>query len=89
MAQRIVIVDSTHPLCQENRCFDPAVEYTGCGHTLNVRLAREGQRRGIGVATADVYLAMAAPPRRVACLTDMVTPRTERLLDMSVIPAVL
>jgi hypothetical protein len=84
MAQGLIIIDSEHPLVRQNRCFDPAHEYTGCGHSINVRLAREARRRGMDVATADVYLAMAKRPARAVCLTDMVTPFTDKLLSKGV-----
>lgn len=82
------MVDSSHPLVRENRCFDPAVEYTGCGHVLNVRLAREARRRGIEIMTADVFLAKADPPLDAACVTDMVTPFTDALIAKGVRPAI-
>ncbi len=63
-------------------------EYTGCGHATTVRLAREARRRGIEVATSDVYLAMRDRAYEAVCLTDMVTPFTDRLLSMGVWPAV-
>ena len=88
MAQRLIVVDSVHLLARQNRCFDSVNEYTGCGHATNVRLAREAKQRGIDVATADVYLAMPARPDQAACLTDMVTPFTDKLLSMGVRPAV-
>lgn len=88
MAQRLIVIDSTHPLVQENRCFDPLHEFTGCGHAINVRLAREARRRGMDVATADVYLAMPKRPAQAVCLTDMITPFTEKLLSKGVQPGI-
>jgi hypothetical protein len=88
LAQRLIVIDSTHPLVQENRCFDPVHEFTGCGHAINVRLAREARRRGMDVATADVYLAMSNRPAQAVCLTDMVTPFTEKLLSKGVQPGI-
>jgi len=88
MAQKLIVIDSSHPLVRENRCFDPAVEYTGCGHALNVRLAREARRRGVEIVTADVYLAMADTSLHAACITDMVTPFTDALIAKGVRPAI-
>lgn len=88
MTQRLVIIDSAHPLARQNRCFDPAREYDGCGHAINVRLAREARRRGMEVVTADVYLQMTERTAQAACLTDMVSPFTEILLADGVQPAV-
>lgn len=88
MAPKFIVVDSAHPLARKNRCFDPAVEYTGCGHALNVRLAREARKRGMEIATADVYLAQADPAPDAACITDMVTPYTGALIAKGVRPAV-
>lgn len=88
MARQLIVVDSSHPLVRQNRCFDPAHEYTGCGHAIHVRLAREAKRRGIDVVTADVYSAMPDRPAQAVCLTDMVTPFTDKLLSNGVLPAV-
>lgn len=84
----LIIIDSTHPLVRQNRCFDPVHEFTGCGHAINVRLAREARQRGMDVSTADVYLAMANPTVQAVCLTDMVTPFTNKLLSKGVKPAI-
>ena len=88
MKSKLIVVDSTHPLVRQNRCFDPIYEYSGCGHAFNVRLAQEARQRGIDVATADVYLAMSNRPDQVVCLTDMVTPFTNKLLSMGVAPTI-
>lgn len=84
----LIIADSSHPLVRRNRCFDPIHEYTGIGHAILVRLAREARPRGIDLVTADVYLAMSNRPHPAACLTDMVTPFTNKLLAKGVQPAV-
>jgi hypothetical protein len=86
--KKLIIVDSAHPFVRENRCFDPSFEFIGTGTAINVRLAREAQRRGIDIATADVYLNMTDRPTQDACLTDMVTPFTEKLLVYGVKPAI-
>ncbi len=88
MKQRFIVLDSTHPLVRENRCFEPVHEFTGCGHAINVRLAREAKRRGLDVVTADVYLAMTKRPDQAVCLTDMVTPFTDKLLSKGVQPGI-
>jgi len=88
MAQKLIIIDSAHPLVRQNRCFDQTHEYTGCGHAINVRLAREARRRGMDVATADVYLGTKGRPSQAACLTDMVSPFTEKLLAHGVKPVI-
>jgi hypothetical protein len=84
----LIVVDSVHPLVRQNRCFDPVHEFTGSGHAINVRLAREARRRGMDVVTADVYLAMTKRPDQAVCLTDMVTPFTDKLLSKGVKPAI-
>lgn len=84
----LIVVDSAHPYVRENRCFDPVHEFTGCGSAINVCLAREAKKRGLEVATADVYLAMPKRPARAVCLTDMVTPFTDKLLSNGVKPAI-
>ncbi len=84
----MIIIDSAHPLVRQNRCFDPAHQHTGCGHAINVRLAREARRRGLDVVTADMYLAMPDPPERAVCLTDMVTSFTDKLLSKGVQPTI-
>lgn len=86
--KKLIIADSAHPLVRENRCFDTTFEFIGYGTAVNVRLAREARRRGMDVATADVYLAMTNPTARAVCLTDMVTPFTEKLLSKGVEPAI-
>ena len=88
MTQRLIIIDSTHPVMRQNRCFDSVYEYFGYGHALYVRLAREARRRGIEVTTADVYLQMTEHPALAACLTDMFTPFTEKLLGHGVKPSI-
>jgi len=88
MAQRLIVVDSVYPIARENRCFDPVNEYTDCGYAINVRLAREARRRGMDVATCDVYLKMTERPDKVVCLTDMITPFTDNLLANGAQPAV-
>ena len=88
MAQKMIVIDSSHPLARENRCFDPAVEYTGCGHALNVRLAREARRRGLKIVTADAYLTMADPSFHAACVTDMVTAYTDRIVAKGAEPGI-
>jgi Glycosyltransferase family 10 (fucosyltransferase) C-term len=88
LTQSLIVVDSAHPLVRQNRCFDPIHEYTGAGHALNVRLAREARQRGINVTTADVYLAMPNRLVQAVCLTDMVTPFTDKLFSKGARPAV-
>jgi hypothetical protein len=88
VSQKLIVIDSSHPLVRENHCFDPAVEYTGCGHPLNVRLAREARKRGMEIVTADVYLAMGDPSLYAACVTDMVTPFTDALIAKGVRPSI-
>lgn len=88
MTTKLIVVDSVHPLARKNRCFDPAAEYTGCGHALHVRLARAARQRGMEVATADVYLAEANPASDVVCVTDMVTPLTNRIIAKGARPAI-
>jgi len=88
LKDKLIVVDSAHPLARENCCFDPRVEYTGCGHALNVRLAREARRRGIDIVTADIYLTMADPSFHAACVTDMVTCYTDWLIAKGVEPAI-
>ena len=88
MAKVLIVIDSAHPLARNNRCFDPAYEYAGCGDAINVRLAREARRRGLDVVTADVYLGTKEGPFQAACLTNMVSPVTEKLLAHGVKPAV-
>jgi len=88
MAQKLIVVDCAHPLARENRCFDPEIEYTGCGHAIHVRLARAARRRGMEIATADVYLATVNRSRNAACVTDMVTPFTSRLIAKGAQPAI-
>jgi hypothetical protein len=84
----LIVVDSAHPLVRQNRCFDLAYEYSGCGHAINVRLAREARRHGLKVVTADVYLETKEPASQAACLTDMVSPFTEILLAHGVKAAI-
>jgi len=84
----MIVVDSSHPLVRRNLCFDPEHEYSGCGHAINVRLAREAALRGIDTVTADVYLAMSSHSEQAICLTDMITPLTENLLANGVQPTV-
>ena len=60
----------------------------GYGTAIHVRLAREARRRGMEVVTADVYLALTDRPAQSVCLTDMVTPFTDKLLSIGVRPAV-
>lgn len=86
--KKLIIADSAHPLVRGNRCFDSSFEFIGCGTAINVRLAREAKRRGLDVVTADVYLAMTKPHTRAVCLTDMVTPFTDKLLSKGVTPAI-
>ncbi len=88
MKQRFIILDSTHPLVRQNHCFEPVHEFTGCGHAINVRLAREAKRRGWDVATADVFLAMSNRPDQAVCLTDMVTTLTDKLLSEGAQPGI-
>lgn len=88
MAKRIIVIDSADPIARENRCFDPVNEYADCGYAINVRLAREARRRGMDVATADVYLAMPNHRARAVCLTDMVTTLTDEVLARGARPAV-
>lgn len=89
LAQKLIIVDSVHPLARENRCFDPANEYAGIGgYAIQVRLAREARRRGMDMVTADVYRQMKERPAKAACLMDMFTPGTDKLLADGVQPAV-
>jgi hypothetical protein len=88
LAHKLIVVDSAHPLVRENRCFDSAHEFTGCGHAINVRLAQEAKKRSIDIITADIYLAMPKQVNRVVCLTDMITPFTDRLLSKGVQPAI-
>ena len=88
MTEKLIVVDSNHPLVRQNRCFNPVHEFTGCGHAINVRLALEAKRRGMDVATADVYLAMSNRPAQAVCLTDMVTPFSDKLLSKGVRPAI-
>jgi alpha(1,3/1,4) fucosyltransferase len=88
VSQTEIVVDSSHPLARENRCFDPAVEYTGCGHALNVRLAQKAARRGFACVTADVLLQNGRPQGHGALVTDMVTENTDRLLAAGAAPAI-
>lgn len=84
-----IIVDSTsHALAHDNRCFDPAIEYTEFGYSIYVRLAREAARRSMTVVTADVYLRTPTHNNRSAAITEMVTENTERLLEAGVAPAI-
>ena len=85
---RLIVADSEHPDCRQNRCFDPAMEHAGFGAGLYACVAREARRRGIEVATADVYRAMAHPPGRVACLTTQYTAGTRALLAGGARPAI-
>ena len=86
--KKLIIADSSHPLVRENRCFAPSSEFIGCGTAIHVRLAREAQRRGLEVITADVYLQLTERPAQAVCLTDMFTPSTDKLLADGVQPAV-
>ena len=52
----------------------------GFGLALYVHLAHAARRRGIAVATTDVYRALAPAPARVACLTVQYTADTQALL---------
>lgn len=88
MRRRLIVVDSSHPLGRENRCFDPVHEFSGAGHAIQVHLAREAKKRGLDVITADVYLAMGKTPNYAAALTVMVTPRTDKLLSSGVMPTI-
>lgn len=88
MAPGLIIIDSAHPLVRQNHCFDPEHEYTGAGHAINVRLAREARRRGLDIVTADVYLGTKEHLSQAACLTDMVTPFTDILLALGAKPAI-
>jgi len=85
---RLIVVDSEHPDCRQDRCFEPAMEHMGFGAGLYAGLAREARRRGIEVATADVFRAMAHAPRRVACLTTEYTAETQTLLAAGARPAI-
>lgn len=85
----LVIIDSDHPLVRQNHCFDPKYEYVGFGSSINVRLAREAERRELGIVTADVYLGSKdRSSTNAVCLTEMVTQFTERLLACGVRPAI-
>jgi hypothetical protein len=86
--RKLIVVDMAHPLARQNHCFDPSHEYTGSGHAIYVRLAKEAQTRNIDIATADVYLQTAKPPSQAVCLTDMVTPLTDKLLADGVQPSI-
>lgn len=77
---RLIVADANHPAWRNNQCFDPAKQHMGFGLGLYVHLAREARRRGIEVATVDVYRAMTHAPARVACLTVQYTDETQALL---------
>ena len=40
---RLIVVDSEHPDCRQDRCFEPAMEHMGFGAGLYAGLAREAQ----------------------------------------------
>jgi hypothetical protein len=88
MTPVLIVIDSNHPLVRQNRCFEIAHEYTGCGHAIYVRLAREARRRDMEIATADVYLSMNEPSKKVVCITDMNTPLTEKVLAKGAYPLI-
>ena len=85
---RVIVFDSVHPLARNNRCFDEANEYAGCGYAILVRLAREAQRRGLQVMTSDVYQEMRVPSPNDVCLADMVSSYTDEILKSGVRPAI-
>jgi Glycosyltransferase family 10 (fucosyltransferase) C-term len=88
MKRKLIIVDSSHPLMRENRCFDPKEEFSGCGHALNVRLARESQKRGIEIMTADVWMKTDNSLRQSGCITEMATPLTGKLIALGAKPLI-
>jgi hypothetical protein len=88
VTKKLIIIDSSHSLARNNRCFDDEIEFTGYGHALNVRLSREARKRGLEMMTADVYLSTADASLEAVCVTDMVTPLTERLIGKGVQPAI-
>src|SRR4051812_26273292 len=88
MSRGLLVYDSDHPLASENRCFDTAERHTGTGHGLLIELAAQARRRGFEIETADVALRRAAWPREVACITDMVSRRTNELLGRGARPLV-
>lgn len=88
MTKTTIIIDSTHPLSHNNQCFDPSIANTGPGYWINVQLASQARNRGYEIVTADVYLGMASPPGVSLCVTDMLTPNTNRILEKGAQPAV-
>ena len=89
MLRGVIIVDSDHPLVRGNQCFDSKYEYFGFGSAINVRLAREAEKRDLGIVTADVYLeSKDLFSIKAVCITEMVTQFTERLLASKVQPSI-
>jgi len=84
----LIVVDSVHPLYRNNECFDPKYEYSGCGHSLLVRLAREAKNREIEVVTADLYLKMKETPIYTGFFADMLTPLTSSVLAKGAHPMI-
>src|SRR5258706_2203093 len=60
----------------------------GFGLALYVHLAQAARRRGIEVATVDVYRALARAPERLACLTVQYTAETQALLAGGARPSI-
>lgn len=91
MKERIVVIDSNHPLSHKNQCFSPFCEYTGAGHAINVRLYKEAKKRGIKMMTQDVYLAYRKYYKKydeAFCITDMFTSYTKKLISKGVFPLI-
>lgn len=84
----LIVVDSVHPLYRNNECFNSKYEYSGCGHALLVRLAREAKNREIEVITADLYLKMLDNPEYTGFLADMLTPLTASVLGKGAHPMI-
>ena len=88
MLENLIVLDTPDRSARQNRCFDPYREYIGAGYYIGVRLAREARRRLMDIVTSDVYLETKKHPNKAACVTEMVTPFTDKLLLGGTIPSI-
>ncbi|MBT4090894.1 MAG: hypothetical protein HOE30_20605 [Deltaproteobacteria bacterium] len=83
----LVILDSSHPLVRQNRCFEKSEIDALHGNSFYFQLQQEGKKRGFEFITADEYLTMSHSPFAL-CVTDMFSPYTEKVLEKGAFPAV-
>lgn len=77
--EKYIVMDGTHPLYTNNRCFDPLIANSGPGHSFLVKLSEKLQNSDIGIITSDIFLQHKDKIKKAALFSDQITPNTNLL----------